>query len=69
MIVKLRKIGNSNVLTVPEGIKVVSNEYTVKNDGDNIVFTPVIKKQNIFATDDWKNYDYQKDMHEDPELQ
>ena len=69
MIVKLRKIGNSKVLTVPEGIKVVSNEYTVKNDGDNIVFTPVIKKQNIFATDDWKNYDYQKDMHEDPELQ
>ncbi|WP_255409180.1 MULTISPECIES: hypothetical protein [Lactobacillus] len=26
-------------------------------------------KKNIFATDDWKNYDYQKDIAEDPELQ
>ena len=68
MTVKLRKVGNSNTLTVPKDIKVLSSEYDVKNDGDNIVFIPVIKKKNIFATDDWKNYDYQKDMQEDPEL-
>lgn len=69
MTVKLRKVGNSNTLTVPKDIKVLSKEYTVKNDGDNIVFIPVIKKQNVFATADWKNYDYRKDMREDLELQ
>ena len=69
MTVKLRRVGNSNTLTVPKDIKVLSNEYKVKNDGENIVFVPVIKKQNIFATDEWKNYDYQKDIREDPDLQ
>lgn len=69
MTVKLRRVGNSNTLTVPRDIKILSKEYKVKNDGENIVFVPVIKRQNIFATDEWKNYDYQKDMHEDPELQ
>lgn len=69
MTVKLRKVGNSNTLTVPKDIKVLSKEYFVKNDGDNIVFIPIIKTKNIFATDDWKNYDYQKDICEDPDLQ
>lgn len=69
MTVKLRRVGNSNTLTVPKDIKVLSKEYKVKNDGENIVFVPVIKKQNIFATDEWKNYDYQKDIREDPDLQ
>ena len=69
MTVKLRKVGNSKTLTVPKDIKVTSTEYTVKNDGVNIVFTPVTKRKNIFATTKWKNYDYQKDIQEDPELQ
>ena len=63
MTVKLRRVGNSNTLTVPKDIKVLSKEYKVKNDGENIVFVPVIKKQNIFATDEWKN------IREDPDLQ
>ena len=69
MTVKLRRVGNSNTLTVPRDIKILNKEYKVKNDGENIVFVPVIKRQNIFTTDEWKNYDYQKDMREDPELQ
>lgn len=69
MTVKLRKVGNSKTLTVPKDINTTSDEYTVKNDGVNIVFTPVTKRANIFATADWENYDYQKDIAEDPELQ
>lgn len=68
MTVKLRKVGNSKTLTVPKEICTVGTEYTVKNDGMKIVFTPVMKKKNIFATKDWKDYDYQKDIQEDPEL-
>lgn len=69
MTVKLRKVGNSKTLTVPKEINTTSDEYTVRNDGVNIVFTPVTKRKNIFATNDWKNYDYQKDIATDPELQ
>ncbi len=69
MTVKLRQVGNSRVLTVPSDIKVSGKEYTVKNVGKTIVFTPVAKKKNIFATKDWKNYDYQKDIANDQFLQ
>lgn len=69
MTVKLRKVGNSKTLTVPKEINTTSDEYTVKNDGVNIVFSPVTKRKNIFATDEWKDYDYQKDIAEDPKLQ
>lgn len=70
MTVKLRKVGNSKTLTVPKDIKITSTEYSVKNDGVNIVFSPVVKKKkNIFATKEWKNYNYQKDVEADPELQ
>lgn len=69
MTVKLRKVGNSNTLTVPSDIKITGVEYTVKNVGATIVFTPVTKRKNIFATKDWKEYDYQKDMKNDPALQ
>lgn len=69
MTVKLRKVGNSKTLTVPKEIKTVSNEYEVKNNGNTIVFTPIKKKRNIFADPDWKNYDYQKDISQDKELQ
>ena len=54
MTVKLRQTGNSRTLTVPSGIKVTGEEYTVKNVGKTIVFTPVAKRKNIFATKDWK---------------
>lgn len=69
MVIKLRQVGNSKTLTVPADIKTSSNEYTVKNVGTKIVFTPVTKHHNIFATDDWQNYDYQKDIANDPTLQ
>ncbi len=45
MTVKLRKVGNSKTLTVPKDIIITSKEYTVKNEGMNIVFTPVVKKK------------------------
>ena len=69
MTVKLRQTGNSRTLTVPSGIKVTGEEYIVKNVGKTIVFTPVAKRKNIFATKDWKEYDYQKDIENDPALQ
>lgn len=69
MVVKVRTVGNSTTLTVPVGIKVSSDEYQVSNEGDKIVFTPVEKHTNIFATAEWQDYDYQKDVAEDPALQ
>lgn len=69
MTVKLRKVGNSNTLTVPANIKVAGDEYTVKKVGTTIVFTPVAKHENIFASQDWRNYDYQKDIENDSVLQ
>lgn len=69
MTVKLRKVGNSNILTVPSDIKITGVEYTVKNVGNAIVFIPIIKRKNIFATKDWKEYDYEKDIENDPALQ
>lgn len=69
MTVKLRKVGNSRTLTVPKEIKAVSNEYTVKNDGTTIIFTPVKRRKNIFADPEWKNYDYQNDINNDTDLQ
>lgn len=53
MTVKLRQTGNSRTLTVPSGIKVTGEEYTVKNVGKTIVFTPVAKRKNIFLTKDF----------------
>lgn len=69
MTVKLRKVGNSNTLTVPADIRVAGDEYTVKNVGTTIVFTPVEKHENIFASQEWQKYDYQKDIENDPALQ
>ncbi|MBC8744634.1 hypothetical protein H5W18_08580 [Lactobacillus sp. Marseille-P7033] len=37
--------------------------------GKTIVFTPVAKKKNIFATKDWENCDYHKDIANDQFLQ
>lgn len=69
MTVKLRQVGNSKTLTVPKDIKTTSDEYNVKNVGNTIVFTPVTKHKNVFATADWQNYDYQADVTKDPALQ
>ena len=49
MTVKLRQTGNSRTLTVPSGIKVTGEEYTVKNASKTIIFTPIAKKKNIFT--------------------
>ncbi|WP_317617082.1 hypothetical protein [Bombilactobacillus thymidiniphilus] len=66
----LRKSGNSLVLTAPSTLKdKVGYKYEVENRSDgSIVYQPV-KKQNIFDNLDWMQYDYQKDLLEDPELQ
>lgn len=69
MTVKLRKVGNSKTLTVPSNITIAGDEYTVKNVGTAIVYTPIAKRKNIFATKEWKNYDYQKDIQNDQTLQ
>lgn len=44
MTVKIRKVGSSNVLTVPKSIKVTSKEYEVyKGREGAITFLPVTK--------------------------
>lgn len=69
MVVKLRHVGNSKTLTVPKDIYTCGDEYEVKNDGESIVFTPIRKHVNIFTSKDWQEYDYQKDIANDPALQ
>lgn len=69
-IVTLRKAGNSRVLTVPTDLDAnIGTKYEVQVlDNGNVVFTPVTHK-NIFDDPEWKNYDYQKDLEENSELQ
>ncbi|MCD2257438.1 hypothetical protein ACNAN0_00935 [Agrilactobacillus fermenti] len=69
-LVTLRKSGNSLVLTVPSDLKDrVGSKYKVENRPDgSIVYQPV-EKQNIFDDPDWLQYDFQKDLVDDPELQ
>lgn len=55
MTVKLRQTGNSRTLTVPSGIKVTGEEYTVKNVGKTIVFTPVAKRKIFLSPKIGKN--------------
>ncbi len=69
-IVTLRKAGNSRVLTVPSDLAAgVGTKYhaEVRADG-SIIFQP-IGHQNIFDDPDWQDYDYQKDLLDDPQLQ
>ncbi|GAF38131.1 hypothetical protein [Lentilactobacillus farraginis] len=68
-LVTLRKSGNSLILTVPSDLKDrVGSKYKVENRSDgSIVYQPV-EKQNIFDNPDWMQYDYQRDLLEDPEL-
>lgn len=66
--VVVRRVGNSNIFTVPHNLNVeVGEKFDVELDGDNIVYKPH-KYRNIFETDDWMNYDYQKDLATDSEL-
>lgn len=69
MVVKLRKVGNSSTLTVPKDIKTRGVVYDVRNEGDNIIFSPVQEHHNIFGTKEWREYDYQKAIRDDVELQ
>ena len=68
MTIKVRKVGNSQTLTVPKSFNIDSNtKYTVtlKNDG-TIVYTP--ETRNPFEGD-WFNEDLkQKDMFSDIDL-
>lgn len=59
-IVTLQKVGNSRVLTVLSGLSV-----KIGTDG-SIIFQP-ISHRNIFDKPDWRDYDYHKDLLEDPQ--
>ncbi|GAD16407.1 hypothetical protein ABC628_00490 [Lentilactobacillus otakiensis] len=67
-IVEVQKIDGELVLPVPVELKaVVGTRFEVSSSDDGkISYTPV--HQNIFEQSEWQNYDYQKDMAEDPEL-
>jgi len=69
-LVTLRKSGNSLILTAPADLKdVVGHQYIVNKRSDgSIVYQPV-GDRNIFDNPDWMNYDYQRDLQADPELQ
>ncbi|WP_125591147.1 AbrB/MazE/SpoVT family DNA-binding domain-containing protein [Companilactobacillus jidongensis] len=52
MSVKIRKVGNSNTLTVPNSIKPMAKEYDVFQGRDGvIVFSP--KRNNPFHNEDF----------------
>ncbi|WP_125567497.1 type II toxin-antitoxin system PemI/MazE family antitoxin [Companilactobacillus insicii] len=61
MSVKIRKVGNSNTLTVPNNIKPMAKEYDVFQGRDGvIVFSP--KKKNPFHDEEFiKNHDWTQD--------
>lgn len=68
-LVTLRKSGNSRVLTVPSEVEAsVGSKFEVRllSDG-SIVYKP-FKHNNVFASPDWQEYDYQRDIQEDPEI-
>lgn len=66
--VVMRKSGNSRILTVPQGvIGKVGEKFDVEFEDGNIIYKPH-KHVNIFATKEWQEYDYQKDLAEDTEL-
>jgi len=69
-LVTLRKLGNRLILTAPVGLKdMVGHQYMVgqRSDG-SIIYQPVVE-ENIFDNPDWRNYDYQRDLQADSELQ
>ncbi|MFC6295864.1 hypothetical protein ACFQH1_11690 [Lactiplantibacillus daoliensis] len=69
-IVSLRKAGNSRVFTAPVDLEAALGtkfEMAVLADGA-VIYRPVTH-QNLFSTPEWQNYDFQKDMRENDELQ
>lgn len=67
--VVLRKSGNSLIFTAPSSLNNnVGKKYSVsKRDDGTIIYSP-IKHKNIFDSPEWRNYDFQSDLHNDPEL-
>ena len=69
-LVTLRKSGNSLILTAPSDLKDnIGQKYEVESRPDGSILYEPAKKKNIFDEPEWKNYDYQKAMREDPEIQ
>jgi len=65
----LRKQGNSLIFTAPSDLSDnVGKKYSVnKREDGSIVYEPISHK-NVFSTPAFKNYDYQNDMKNNPEL-
>ena len=67
--VTLRKSGNDLIFTVPDDFRVEAGcQYMVSRQSDGSVIYQPSDKQNVFDNSEWLNYDYQKDLKEDPEL-
>jgi len=67
--VTLRKSGNSKVLTAPTNLDAsLGTKYEVEELPDGVIVYRPIERQNIFSTNDWQDYDYQKDFWNDAEL-
>lgn len=68
--VKVRKSGNSLVLTFPTGFGVVAGEeYKASKLADGTIIYEPTTHTNIFATKEARDYDFQADVQNDPELQ
>ena len=68
-IVTLRKSGNSLIFTAPADLedKLGTKYQVIKGNNGVIIYEPIHHK-NIFSEPEWKNYDYQNDLENDPEL-
>ncbi|MCH4009517.1 hypothetical protein [Companilactobacillus sp.] len=68
-IVELRKLGNDLVLTAPSDMNdKVGEKYLVNTDVNGVITYEPSHHKNIFSDPEWRDYDYQKAMREDPEL-
>ncbi|GHP13581.1 hypothetical protein YK48G_10060 [Lentilactobacillus fungorum] len=68
--VKVRKSGNSLVLTVPTQVGVTEGEeYKASKLADGTIIYEPTNHTNIFATKEAQDYDFQADVQNDPELQ
>ncbi|MFC6202945.1 hypothetical protein ACFP1L_13815 [Lactiplantibacillus nangangensis] len=69
-IVSLRKAGNSRVFTAPVDLAAsLGTKFEMELLADGSVIYRPVTRQNIFSTPEWQNYDFQKDLHEDSDLQ
>ncbi|WP_334333338.1 hypothetical protein [Companilactobacillus sp. HBUAS59544] len=66
--VRLRKSGNSLILTVPSGVKdKVGAKYSVSTKEDGTIIYKPVKHVNVFSTKKFMEHDFHKDMEEIPE--